>query len=496
MSVNPADYYNELTGLLPPGAAIALLPNNRPAYIAADMDGDGQNEIVAVYKEQGEFYVAIFKRYDGAWEKLKVIKGSGYNVTHLLAAPITGSKAQDIIVGWQIGSIWSELDGWTWTPDSFKPLFPSGIYFSKLEVEDMPSALGKDGKSELALWEHDTGDAYKVGVYRWSPTGLIAAKDVYPYYFRKVAAYYEAMVKNFPSYSFYWYYLADAQAKAGMTKLAIQTIEHALRFPHPYPSQEKLLQLKQELEQIQPRPMAEFSGMNSRIFAMENGDVNRDGVADRVFLTGNKPFGEGSPFIDHIALFVQEGHTKNVTKLPLAETAGYNPTIFLGDFTGDKTDDICIVIDAGGSGGIIYANLFSYWNWKYHLIFDSETFNATKGNYDVMYKDNYKVEVINRQLYTKYTIDIAYKGADYLASIYDQGGKLIKPMTGEVGNIGGLYPIDYERDGIYDLTAAQNIMGQYQADRLGIVNTVLHWNGMAFIPIRQYVQIYGSKLQS
>ncbi|MBN3526955.1 hypothetical protein [Paenibacillus apiarius] len=255
-----------------------------------------------------------------------------------------------------------------------------------------------------------------------------------PYYFRKVAAYYEAMVKNFPSYSFYWYYLADAQAKAGMT--------------------------------------------------------------DSVFLTGNKPFGEGSPFIDHIALFVQEGHTKNVTKLPLAETAGYNPTIFLGDFTGDKTDDICIVIDAGGSGGIIYANLFSYWNWKYHLIFDSETFNATKGNYDVVYKDNYKVEVINRQLHTKYTIDIAYKGADYLASIYDQGGKLIKPMTDEVGNIGGLYPIDYERDGIYDLTAAQNIMGQYQADRLGIVNTVLYWNGMAFIPIRQYVQIYGSKLQS
>ena len=496
MSVNHTDYLHEIAGSLPPGAEIALLPNNRPAYIVADIDGDGQNELVAVYKDQEQLYVTILKQYDGTWRRSAVIKGNGYNVTNLLAAPVTGSNAHNIIIGWQIGSIWSELDGLQWTPHGFQHLFPKGIYFSKLEVEDMPGKHGKDGKAEIALWEHDTGDAYTVEIYRWSPTGLIPAKDVYPYYFRKVADYYDTLVKEHPSFSFYWYYLADAQAKAGMLNLALKSIEHAISLPHPYPSKEKLLQLKQELEHTQPKPKADAKGINSLILDMKHGDVNGDRVPDRVFLTGNKPFGAGSPFIDNIDLFVQDGHTKNITKIPLVENAGYNPTIFLGDFTGDKVDDIFIVIDAGGSGGIIYANLYSFKNGHFQRIFDSEIFNKTKENYDVVYKDNFKVEVINRQLSTKYTIDIAYKGADYLASIYDQNGKLIKPMTGEVGNAGGLYPIDYERNGTYDLTAAQNIIGQYEADRLGILETVLHWNGTSFTPIRQFVQIYGAELQA
>lgn len=34
----------------------------------------------------------------------------------------------------------------------------------------------------------------------------------------------------------------------------------------------------------------------------------------------------------------------------MKNNTGYNPTLFLGDFTGNEGDDILVVIETGGSG--------------------------------------------------------------------------------------------------------------------------------------------------
>ncbi|MCJ7689185.1 MAG: hypothetical protein MUO60_07690 [Clostridiaceae bacterium] len=47
--------------------------------------------------------------------------------------------------------------------------------------------------------------------------------------------------------AYYWYYLADAQIKTGNTKDACQSIDKALTFEYPYPSSEKLMQLKKQI---------------------------------------------------------------------------------------------------------------------------------------------------------------------------------------------------------------------------------------------------------
>jgi tetratricopeptide (TPR) repeat protein len=116
-----------------------------------------------------------------------------------------------------------------------------------LEVEDMPGVNGRDGRVEMALWIHDTGEAYRVHVYRWKQGKLVPALDVYPYYFKKVAAYYQRKTEENPFGAFYWYYLADAQFKAGWHRQALKSIEEAFRLNPGEPWLKALNELKSQI---------------------------------------------------------------------------------------------------------------------------------------------------------------------------------------------------------------------------------------------------------
>ncbi|MCY6354936.1 VCBS repeat-containing protein [Clostridium sp. ZS2-4] len=229
---------------------------------------------------------------------------------------------------------------------------------------------------------------------------------------------------------------------------------------------------------------------NIYILDFKRGDVNGDKIKDNVYLVGEKPYGLESPFTDNITLIVQDGKTDAFTRIPLKQNAGYNPTIFLGDFTVDKIKDILISIDSGGSGGFAFYYIYSFKDNNPKKIFDYEKFNE-KYKYDVIYRDYYQVEVKEKIDGKKYIIDIKYKGKEYLAEIYNENGTLKAPIEGWVNPLGGLYPIDFKRNGSYELYALQRIAGRYNADGLGYVQTSLEWNGKEFVPFFQTVGIFG-----
>ncbi|WP_082235161.1 spore coat protein [Halobacillus massiliensis] len=229
------------------------------------------------------------------------------------------------------------------------------------------------------------------------------------------------------------------------------------------------------------------------IVAFAQGDVNGDGILDNVYLTGQKPNGTENPFTTEITLVVQDGKTKEFYRVPLASNAGYEPALFLGDFTGDRVDDILISINSGGSGGFYFYYIYSFLNNEAHEIFNYETFND-QYLYDVMYENNYKVLVTNQTLNTSFIIDISNRGEDYLSEIYSAGGKLKAPVQGFVSGLNTAYPIDFNGDGVYELFAFQRIAGRYNADGLGVVQTPLTWNGKEFVIYNdfQYVAILGT----
>lgn len=233
---------------------------------------------------------------------------------------------------------------------------------------------------------------------------------------------------------------------------------------------------------------------NAQILDFKQGDVNGDGVVDNVFLIGNKPYGDESPFVDNITLIIQCGRTQRFTRVNLKNNAGYNPTIFLGNFTNDRAKEILITIDTGGSGGTIYSYVYSFLNNDLKKMFDSDKFND-EYEYSVTYRDNYKVDVISKNVGYVYTLDIEYKGKEYLSEIYDENGKLKEPIEGFVRPLGGLYPVDFNRDRILELYAVQGVSGRYGADGLGFVENVLRWDGKKFITDRQYVSIFGREIK-
>ncbi|SES10997.1 hypothetical protein SAMN05518684_10867 [Salipaludibacillus aurantiacus] len=218
-------------------------------------------------------------------------------------------------------------------------------------------------------------------------------------------------------------------------------------------------------------------------------DVTGDGVPDHLYLVGERPYGMESAYTVNISLYIQDGRTGRWHQIIPKENAGYQPTIFLGDFTGNGVNEIMLSIFSGGSGGYTFYYIYSYLNNTSTVVFDHEVFNQ-EVTYTVTYKDNYQVEVAGSNTNT-YTIDLKYKGEEYLSEIYNPDGTLKEPIQGWVNPLGGLYPVDFQRNGVYGLYATQRIAGRYNADAIGEVQTALDWNGERFAPLFQTVGIFG-----
>lgn len=233
------------------------------------------------------------------------------------------------------------------------------------------------------------------------------------------------------------------------------------------------------------------SAAGQMVVASQFGDVTGDGIMDWVFLTGTKQ--PDSVYLTNIQLVIRYGRTNQFQAFALSENAGYEPTIWLGDLTGNGVKDIFITIQSGGSGGILFAYVYSYMEGRMVKIFDSIQFNDQHA-YEVHYADDYKVNVLSSNPRKKYTLDLQYKGQDYLNEIYNSNGTLKEPIEGWVDPIGGLYPIDLTGDGHYYLLGMQQIAGRYHADGLGYVENLLHFDGRQFTIVRQTVAIYGENL--
>ncbi|MCM3758485.1 VCBS repeat-containing protein [Sporosarcina aquimarina] len=228
------------------------------------------------------------------------------------------------------------------------------------------------------------------------------------------------------------------------------------------------------------------------ILTSSYGDVNGDGIVDVVYLTGVKSMDPSSPYLRQIMLHVQDGATNKVHTVSLNENgnSGYNPTVFLGDFTGDGILDILISIDSGGSGAFTFDYVYSFVNNEAKKLFDFDQYNE-QNQYTVTYMDFFKVNVHSPATGKSYLLDISGRGAEYLSQIYYQNGKLEQPVTGMADGVSGFYPVDLDRDGVYEIQAYQQISGLYHADSFGYIINTLKWDGQKFSIWQQWFALYG-----
>ncbi|SHK32656.1 DUF4397 domain-containing protein [Desulforamulus aeronauticus] len=209
-------------------------------------------------------------------------------------------------------------------------------------------------------------------------------------------------------------------------------------------------------------------------------DVNGDGIIDKVYLIGNKPDPE-SPFTQDIRVCVEDGKTNNTICATPASNEGYNANVLLGDFTGDKISDILVRIESGGSGGYLFAYVYSVADDRLVKRFDYEEFNK-KSQFNVVFKDNYKVEVTPVNKDKPFIIDVSNRKEEF-SDLYNSSGKLIMPVQGSVLALGNIEPV-VDNDSNHNLLAIQRIIGRFNAETLGYVKTTLQWDGVTFSPVK------------
>lgn len=159
------------------------------------------------------------------------------------------------------------------------------------------------------------------------------------------------------------------------------------------------------------------------------GDLNGDGRRDDVYLTAVKSQDPTSPYVEQITLNIQDGVTKHIYTIPLDENgnSGYQPTLFLGDFTKAGIMDILISIDSGGSGAFTFNYVYLFVHNQARKLFDFDQYNQ-HNQYIVTYLDQYQVRVQSLSAGQSFLIAINDRGADYLSQIYNENGTLKKRL--------------------------------------------------------------------
>lgn len=229
---------------------------------------------------------------------------------------------------------------------------------------------------------------------------------------------------------------------------------------------------------------------NTYVLDFKQGDVNGDGIIDNVYLLGQKE-SQTDYYADNLMILVQNQHM-NIAQIPLKNAGGYNSSLFLGPFTSKQKLDILVSVDTGGSGGYIFAFLYTLMNNRPIELFNANSFE-NYSMYEAQFRDNFKVEISGKNNNALFIIDVSSRRDLYInAGIYDKSGKLIKETKGGVLGLGALFPLVSNYNGLYQLLAYQRIIGIYNADNLGAVQTYLEWDGKKLTSNRVEVSIMQS----
>lgn len=88
-------------------------------------------------------------------------------------------------------------------------------------------------------------------------------------------------------------------------------------------------------------------------------DVNKDGVQDKIYLIGDKADELG--YVSNINLVVVDGKTNTVKDAKISGFDGFKPEIqWIGDFNGDKANDVMFTAFSGGNNGTTDAYILSF----------------------------------------------------------------------------------------------------------------------------------------
>lgn len=219
------------------------------------------------------------------------------------------------------------------------------------------------------------------------------------------------------------------------------------------------------------------------------GSITNKYADDKVILVGIFP-DERSNYVNNLQIVIDRENSLSLTiDLPYS---GYNMQLFLGDFTGDRVDNIMIrgeyknpnninenenskINISKNKNSISYEIGVIYKYEKENLI---EVFNMKEYVNNNLcfakFKNNYRTSVICGK--KKYLIDLSTRSKEYLNIIYDENKKVKTNLNPILDNPHGIYPIKEASNDYYNLLIYQTIVGIDKSDIIGTIETLLEVN--------------------
>jgi len=208
---------------------------------------------------------------------------------------------------------------------------------------------------------------------------------------------------------------------------------------------------------------------NTYIIDKKIADVTGDEVDDTIYLIGHKG-NIADRYADKLNIVVRNGATNNREMTDLKKMGGYEGKLFVGDFSGDKVNDVMITAPTGGSGGIVQHIIVNFSAPEPAVILGPK--NNAGAQFIGKYVDGFKAELVNQDTGRSINIDLNAKKDMYVASqIYNKDGTLLKEVKSMTYPLSLLEPIDMDGDGTYELKGIQSIKGAYGADTISHVNS-------------------------
>lgn len=162
---------------------------------------------------------------------------------------------------------------------------------------------------------------------------------------------------------------------------------------------------------------------------------------------------------------------------------GYNMQLFVGDFTGDKIDNIMIrgeyenpQIYKDGHDNLISYELGVIYKYESEKLI--EIFNMKKYKNNNLacakFKSNYRTSVSCGK--KKYLIDLSTRPKEYLNKIYDEDKKVKTNLKPTLDNPSEIFPMKVVFSDCYNLLIYQRIVGINNSDVIGTIETLINLN--------------------
>lgn len=192
-SITNKNLNSVVSSFIPVGATIDDLKGSIKPIQTADMDGDGTDEIIAIYKQAGDLGnmgIIVLKKGAKEWENIFVKAEFVKNITKIFFADITGDNYPELFVEHD-----NSISSCVYVDEKVYCMFSQS--FTDYRIEDLTGMYGKDDMKEIIIQEKN-GTELRFDVLRWVGGNFYNVTYEYPDLKKETRDFYNQLLKSNP----------------------------------------------------------------------------------------------------------------------------------------------------------------------------------------------------------------------------------------------------------------------------------------------------------